>query len=216
MTVPAAAETRRNLPAPPDLPVYSLAANQEIGGGKEAQHTARQLQNVWKRGIYNAAANWYNQILMSPDTPTPEAPKHGDSAQAPAVNAEPAGAATVATTGKRQAFREIRRELTDAELASPGVQKLLLDNLDRAESDCEVLQAYVERFHEADKRAAVLQEKLRTETAFEILFTVGVGIGCAIIGLAPSFWDQSAKGPIALAVGIVLVTGSAAARVYKK
>ena len=44
------------------------------------------------------------------------------------------------------------------DLKSPGVQKMLLDELERADAECEGLQSYASRFHDADKRAAVLEE----------------------------------------------------------
>jgi hypothetical protein len=156
---------------------------------------------------------------MNSDAPTPETPKdestphkNGTIVRLP----EESPIKTVAPTGKRQAFRDIRRQLQEQELSNPGVQKLLLEELETADSRCEVLEGYVDRFHESDKRAAVLEEKLRTQTAFEILFGVGVGLGCAIIGLAPLFWDSTVKGPIILAVGVLLVAGSAAARIVKQ
>jgi hypothetical protein len=119
------------------------------------------------------------------------------------------------TTGRRQVFRDIRRQLEEGDLASKGVQKLLLNELETSEGDCEALRAYVERFHEADKRAAVLDERLKTNTGMEIMFAVGLVIGGALIGWAPTLWDGSSKGPIALAIGVVLVAGSAIAKAVK-
>ena len=124
--------------------------------------------------------------------------------------------AAVAPTGRRQALQNLRRQLTDSELANPGVQKLLLDQLDSADSDCERLTGYVERFHEADKKSAVLEEKLRAQTAFDIVVGAGIAVGSAVIGLAPSFWDKTDKGPISLAVGSFLVVGAVVARLFRK
>ncbi len=123
--------------------------------------------------------------------------------------------ATTPTSG-RPAFRDIRRELSNEDLASPGVQKLLLDGWERADAQCEILNGYVERFHEADKRAAILEEKNRTVAALDIMFAVGVGVGCAIIALAPLFWSDQPKGWIALIVGVVLAGGAGIARVVKR
>jgi len=156
---------------------------------------------------------------MSPEMPTPEVP---DETLASLVESKGssgssgAAPASVATTGKREAFKNIRRQLQEEELTSPGVQKLILEQLEIADERCELLEAYVDRFHAADKRAAVLQEQLRTQTALEVFFGVGVGMGCAIIGLAPLFWDTTSKGPIVLAVGILLVLGSTIGRIVKR
>ena len=159
--------------------------------------------------------------FMGTGTPDPESPREesvieapeADAAARPSSNPAPL---TIAPTGKRQAFRDIRRQLQETELASPGVQRLLLEDLERAEGQCDILQGYVDRYHEADKRAAVLLEKVRTQTAIEIYFGVGLGVGCAIIGLAPSFWDTTSKGPITLTVGILLVIGATLGRLIKR
>ncbi len=121
-------------------------------------------------------------------------------------------AAVVATTGKRQAFSNIRRQLSEADLASPGVQKMLLEELERAESQCEIAEGFRERFHSADKDAAVLRERLKTVTALEVYFGLGVAIGSIMIGLAPYLWDHKAPGTLLLVVGAVVLIGSAIAR----
>lgn len=153
---------------------------------------------------------------MDPDTPTRERPNEDQPEQFVATHKEIHSIeTTVPITGKRQAFRDIRRQLQEAELSSPGVQKLLLEDLERAESECDVLEGYVQRYHEADKRAAIFEERLRTQTAMEILFAVGISLGGVLIGLAPSLWN-SAKGPVVLSIGFVLVIGSAVARIVKR
>jgi hypothetical protein len=151
---------------------------------------------------------------MISDDPVPEIPQEQGSG-ADAV-AEAAVSPTVATTGKRQAFRNIRRQIEEADLGNPGVQRLLLNMVEEGDARCDFLESYVDRYHEVDKRAAVLNEKLRTQAAVEIFFGVGVSVGSAIIGFVPSLWDQTSKGPIALSVGIVLIAGSIAARIVKR
>jgi hypothetical protein len=130
--------------------------------------------------------------------------------------AKPHDGSTAPPTGKRQALRDLRREMNDDELSNPGVQKLILDELERADAECADLRTYITRFHEADKRAAVLEEKLKTEHSLEITFGVGVGLGGAIIGLAPYFWDKEAQGILTLLLGAVLIFGATAARVVRK
>jgi hypothetical protein len=147
---------------------------------------------------------------QDPAIDSPEADAPGPA------TAPPATPPTVAPTGKRQAFRDIRRQLQETELANPGVQRLLLEDLERAEGQCDILQGYVTRYHEADKRSAILEEKLRTQTAIEIFFGVGLGVGCMMLGLVPSIWDATFKGPVFLITGIMLVVGAVGARVIKR
>jgi hypothetical protein len=125
-------------------------------------------------------------------------------------------AATLPPSGRRPAFREIKRQLSEEDLSSPGVQKLLLDDLERAETECEILQGYIERYHEADKRSAVFEERIRSVTAIDIMFGVGVGLGGTIMGLSPTFWADQPKGLIVLIIGGLLVVGASIARVVKR
>ena len=152
---------------------------------------------------------------QEPNTETPTIAAEGQAAGEPRPLAASVGEATPAT-GRRQALRDLRRQLTDEELASPGVQKLLLDDLQRADSECDLLSGYVARFHDADKRAAVLEERLRTQTALEVAFGVGVGLGGAMMGLAPGLWTTPPYGTLAFTVGLLLMLGAIVARVIKR
>lgn len=61
----------------------------------------------------------------------------------------------------RQALSNVRRELSEEELSSPAVQRMLLDELDRLETEAGELKEFKDRFYSADKDAAVLGERLR-------------------------------------------------------
>ena len=150
-----------------------------------------------------------------PNTPAAAADGQGAGEAKPTTVAATAGEPTPAT-GKRQALRDLRRQLTNEDLASPGVHKMLLDELERADADCELLNGYRTRFHDVDKRAAVLEERVRTQTALEVMFGVGVGLGGAIMGFAPSLWPSPPFGYIALGLGFLLVLGATIARVIKR
>jgi hypothetical protein len=138
----------------------------------------------------------------APEVPTAQEQAKGADSPRPAVIDTP-----TPTTG-RAAFRGINRQLNDADLTNPAVGRLLLDAWDTAEERCRDLTPYVERFHEADKRAAVLAEKARTAVAVDVAFGVVIGIGTAILGTKPDFWLG--------AVGALLVIGGIAVRVIKR
>jgi hypothetical protein len=137
---------------------------------------------------------------------------HEAQQQEPPTSA-PAPPAAVSATGRRQAFQDLKRQLTEGNLAEPGTQKLILDMLINAEAERDDLKAFVAQYYEADKRAAVLQEKLGGNILNEVLATSGVGFGFALIGLTPTLWDAPRYGgPICLAIGSLLVVISVFSR----
>jgi hypothetical protein len=107
--------------------------------------------------------------------------------------------------------------LTDDELSHPGVQKLLLDILQEVDEDCDYLKSFVTLYHEADKKAAILSEKLLMNTTIEVFFGVGVGLGGTIIGLAPFLWGSKPEyGLITVLVGVCMIIGSTVGRMVKR
>jgi hypothetical protein len=103
------------------------------------------------------------------------------TAGAPATNLVP-------SSGRRQAFDDVMTPLTPDDLASPGTQKLVLYMLQQKQAEVVELNGYSERFHDSDKRAAVLQEKLDAQKKFsksvEIAVITGTTVGGALIGVA--------------------------------
>lgn len=114
-----------------------------------------------------------------------------------------------------QAFRRIPRELTEEELANSAVQKLLVGNLDRLETEKEQYRLYMERFHEADKKVAVLEEKGKTKLALEILSGTCLTGGGLAIGQINALWPQP-LGWIAVVLGIVFLVGGIYAKKVKE
>lgn len=120
-------------------------------------------------------------------------------------------------TGSRFALRNVRKQLTDDELAQTGTQKLLLDMLEESECEKANFKEYISKYHESDKNVAILNEKLITNKALDIFFGVGIGLGGAIFGLAPFFWsDNSLYGIICICIGLCLIIGSCIGRALKK
>lgn len=119
-------------------------------------------------------------------------------------------------SGKRLALRNVKKQLTDEELTQSGTQKMLLEMLEEAETESENLKSYVTSFYEADKKAAILGEKINTEKSIEIFFGVGVGLGGAILGLAPFFWTKDTTyGVICFGIGVCLTIGACIGRAVK-
>ena len=141
-------------------------------------------------------------------------PKGEDATEANIAKAEPPSAPA---SGRRPSFRDIRRQLNEEELRQPGVQKLLIEDFEKAETECEALRSYIEMYHEKDKEVARLSEKLKTNIAFEIMAGAGLTGGGAIVSLAPSIWDpkDTWKGIAALGVGFLFIIGSTIAKILQ-
>jgi hypothetical protein len=156
-----------------------------------------------------------DQTTPAVSVPEPE-PVQSKQQEAPRTLL-PAALPTAPAAGQRSAFRDLKLELTPEELSNPGTQKCVLHLLFRTEEERDRLKEFVPQFHEADKQAGILGEKLKSNKVNEIMFGVGVTIGGTIMGLSPFFYE---KGPaycyITLGVGIVLTLGATIGRIVFK
>ena len=115
-----------------------------------------------------------------------------------------------------RAFRNISRELTEEDLAnpSPAVQKLLLNEIDRLEIVNEEHKHYMELFHEANRKVAVLEQQSRTALALDtIAFGGCLTVGGSVIGLSHGLWSHQPFGWIVLVSGVVMLLIGIAAKV---
>lgn len=139
-----------------------------------------------------------------------------ESGQAPSQQSPPVAPAT----GRRSALDDLKIQLTEEELASSGARKLILELLAQSEEECERLKIMEANFHAADKQVGILTEELKTNRTNEVMFGCGVGVGCAVIGLAPFLWGLSPDGhlaaSLALIIGGALTIGAALGRIFFK
>lgn len=96
-------------------------------------------------------------------------------------------------------FSKVKRELSDKDLKNPAVGRLLLSQNDKYEQEISILKEYKEKFHEADKKADVLAERLdgvkKSITTRSVLLIFGGILG----GLLPSLWErQNIFWPVAI------------------
>ena len=129
------------------------------------------------------------------------------------------GSQQVAPSGDRQVFRALRRQLSDEDLAQPGVQKLILHMLEQAEADRDEVESFRQRYHDSDKEVAILKEKGKSATAVDIAYGVGTGAGGAMIGAAFYFWGKDPPDDLAGRVvfwfGLLLFVGGVLIKVIK-
>ena len=100
-------------------------------------------------------------------------------------------------------YAKVQRLLSEEDMSSPAVQKLLLNENARMNKEIEKLHLVEEKYHNRDKEAAILEEKLKKSTGSEILYTICTGGGSALVGFSKAFWDNN--GWVLLVMGFVFV-----------
>ena len=117
---------------------------------------------------------------------------------------------------RRQSLSEVKRELSEDELSSPAVQRLLIEELERLDRQNAELQDYRARFHARDKLVAVLEEKINKSLAGEIVYGAMIAAGSTALGFTPSIWSQQPGGFLLLMGGGLLIIGGIVSRVVQR
>ena len=92
---------------------------------------------------------------VAPEQGQPLSPEPATEDTQLLATAQPSEAEAPAV-GRQQVFRDLRRQLSAEELTQTGVHKLILEELERLDIQCQDLRAYVDRFHAADKECVRL------------------------------------------------------------
>ena len=133
----------------------------------------------------------------------------------PSDPSEVIAAAPKGNSGRRS-FSNLRRELTDEELTSAAVQRMLLDELERLDRECADLGLIRERYHTCDKKVGVMEERFKTKVSLEIMHVTCFLISGSALGYAASNWvAQPTVSLLALVLGGVLAIAGVVAKVVK-
>lgn len=122
-------------------------------------------------------------------------------------------------------YSNIQRSITEEDLKSPAVQRILLSEVDKLENktnnlEMSLKEMYLENgnirdsFHSVDKEKSILEEKLKTNKAQEVLYSFCLTSGSIIIGLAKTVWDKGLGG-IFLALGLFLIIGGLITKIIR-
>jgi len=122
-------------------------------------------------------------------------------------------------------YSNIQRSISEEDLKSPAIQRILLSEVDKLESKAFGLESSLkasvsefnnlrDKFHLVDKDKSILDEKLKTNKAQEVLYSFCLTSGSIIIGLAKTVWEQGLGG-IFLALGLFLIIGGLITKIIK-
>jgi hypothetical protein len=122
-------------------------------------------------------------------------------------------------------YSNIKREITEEDLKSPAVQRILLSEVDKLEKKNVELDEQLRlnqmshktlqtEFHEIDKKKEILEEKFKTSKSQEILYSFCLTSGSIMIGLAKIVWEHG-LGALFISIGFFLIIGGIISKAIK-
>lgn len=112
------------------------------------------------------------------------------------------------------AFSQINRGITEADFQSRATTQWLLSEHDKYEGCMKQLADLKNDYHAKDKECAIAQEKLKTNAAFEVLYSSALSMGSALVGAFVSF-DGNIKW-LAISIGVIMAAGGIIAKLVTK
>lgn len=108
----------------------------------------------------------------------------------------------------------IKREISETDLQSPAVQRILLGEVDKLQYRVVNLERIEGQFHAVDKKCEVLEEKIKSLTSQEVLYGFCLTVGAVIIGLSSLVWKDG-YGWVAISIGSSLIVGAVLSKAIK-
>ena len=116
----------------------------------------------------------------------------------------------------RPSFSRLLRPLTEDEMTASGVQKLLVAEIDRLEEENRGLKEISREFGDSQRRIGVLEEKLKSHTALDVISGGCITVGGVALGAIPALSSVQPYGLVAAGVGIVLIAVGIGSQVVKR
>jgi len=115
------------------------------------------------------------------------------------------GAVPTHTHLAKDALSGVDRSVAIEDLAHIGVQKLVLDRLDKAERLVSSLDGTKSKLHATELQLAVTSANLTRLQNLDSMQSTLLGVGCLFLGFLPSTWGNHAL-TVVVAVGGVALT----------
>ena len=112
------------------------------------------------------------------------------------------GAKPIEQEKQERPFSKLTRTLSESELKSVGVQKILLSQMDEFEKCKGELETFRTKYYVADKKCAEYAVKVSANNKSEALYSILLAMGSALLGLYSSISDSTAR-KVVLICGIV-------------
>lgn len=193
---------------------HTLPPCEKEGGAQPGSRGDSQKLRFWCPSRYALRLPLTSTLELSKDVLMAEIPADQVDVE-PEEPLTPKQGEVVKGKSGRRSFSKLRRELSDEELASPAVQKMLVDEIERLEEERVELHTFRTKFHDSDKRAAVLEEKFKGKISIEVIHIGCMTVGAAALGYAPSIWEVQPTAWMIAIFGVVLVLAGIGAKAVK-
>ena len=122
-------------------------------------------------------------------------------------------------------YSNLQRGISEEDLKTPAIQRILLSEVDKLENRCLELESMLrdkisdygdlkEKFHTKDKEKSIVDEKFKISVSQEILYTFCLTSGSAILGFSKIVWNDG-YGGLFVSVGLVLILGGIISKAFK-
>jgi hypothetical protein len=122
-------------------------------------------------------------------------------------------------------YSNLKRGLSEEDLKTPAVQRILLSEVDKLENRSLELESQLkernesferlkDNYHTVDKERSILNEKFNTSISQEVLYSFCLTSGSIIIGVSKNYWDKG-FGWIFLVIGGFLILGGLISKAIK-
>jgi hypothetical protein len=118
-----------------------------------------------------------------------------------------AGAVPVAAEDAmtKDALAGVDRSLQLSDLKEIGVQKMVLDRLDKTEAQNRRLEKMRIEYYETREQLAVAESSLKRLNSLDVMQDAGLSVGSLLIGFLPSAWGNWGLTALVFLGGIVLI-----------
>jgi hypothetical protein len=105
----------------------------------------------------------------------------------------------------KKALSRIDRALTPEEIHQSGVQKMIVQDLERIEGENKELRGFRDKYYDVAQRVAVLEAKRKHAIAWEALSTGCIALGSVAAGFASALWSSQPTGWQVLIFGALVM-----------
>lgn len=121
------------------------------------------------------------------------------------------------TAKRKGVYSNLKRQLSEEDLNSPGTQRLILAELDKYDECKKDLNFYKEAYHRKDKENAVYKQQISNNKAFDVVYSFLLAAGPAILGLSPSVCEKDKTiGVMLIIIGVICLLAGIITKIFVK